>query len=187
MKNPLISQSEAFKKEAGALLKKSKILSFLKSYGCVRLTGSYRLGLMLNGDIDIHITNPGVTKDFAIEALNKLIKQGFFNGYLFYDWIKFRKAEFPKGYYLGLKTTFNQKKWKIDIWFLQKNDEKEIELMDLIEKNLDKKSRLTILKFKDIRNSRNLEIPSSKIYQAVIKKGITNPKEFLKNVCQELD
>lgn len=182
MKNSLINQSKAFKKEADLLLRKSKILGVLKPSGRIRFTGSYRLGLMFNGDIDIHIINPEVTKDSVIEVLNKLIKQGFFNGYLFYDWVKFRKTEFPKGYYIGLKTKFNQRKWKVDIWFLQKDDEKEIKLMDLIEKNLDRKSKLAILEFKNIRNRKNLEIPSSKIYQAVIKEGITNLQEFLKFV-----
>jgi hypothetical protein len=182
----LINQSKSFKKEADLLLRKSKILRLLEPSGQVRLTGSYKLGLMLNGDIDIHIINPKITKNSVIRVLNKLIKQGFFNGYLFFDWIKFRKAEFPKGYYIGLKTKFNQKKWKIDIWFIQKDDNKEIKLMGLVEKkNLGRKNKLTILKFKGIRNRKNLEIPSSKIYQAVIEKGITRQQEFLKFVKQD--
>lgn len=178
MKSSLVVQSKIFKKEADLLLQKSQLLAFLKRYGQVKLTGAYRLNLMLNGDIDIHIINPKINKDLAIEILNELIGQGFFNGYLFYDWVKFRKAEFPKGYYLGLKKKFNRKKWKIDIWFLKNDDHKENDLMDLVERNLNEKNKLTILEFKNLRNKRNLKIPSAKIYQAVIEKDVASFEEL---------
>jgi len=186
MRDSLISQSEVLKKEADLLLQKSNLLELLRDYGEVRFTGAYRLDLMFEGDIDIHVINPQITKESTVKVLNRLIEQGFFRAYFFGDWVKFRKVKFPKGFYIGLKTVFNQRKWKIDIWFLKKDDPKEIKLMNFIEKNLDSKKRLTILKFKQIRSRKNIEISSPDIYKIVIEKGITNTKDFLKLVKSEL-
>lgn len=181
MKDSLVNRSKILRKEADLLLEKSDLLGLLKDYGRVRFTGAYRLNLMLDGDIDIHIINPKITKKFVIKALNQLIDQAFFRIYLFGDWVQFGKPEFPKGYYLGLKTVFKQRKWKIDIWFLKKDDPEEIKLMDFIEKNLDSKRRLAILRFKEIRKRKNIEISSYDIYKMVMEKGIINDKDFLKS------
>jgi len=177
-----VKQSEIIKKDADLLLQKSNLLELLGVYGQVRLTGAYRLDLMFNGDIDIHVTNPRITKKSVVKALNQLIKQGFFRAYLLGDWVQFRKAKFPKGFYIGLKTVFNKRKWKIDIWFLKKDDLKETKLIDFVEKNLDSKKKQTILKFKQIRKRKNLKISGPDIYKAVLEKGITDPKDFLRLV-----
>ncbi|KPJ70820.1 hypothetical protein AMJ51_00840 [Microgenomates bacterium DG_75] len=182
MKDSLVNRSKILRKEADLLLDKSDLLELLRDYGRVRFTGAYRLNLMFEGDIDIHVINPQITKKAAVKALNQLIEQGFFRMYFFGDWVKFRRVEFPKGFYIGLKTVFNQRKWKIDIWFLKKDDPKEIKLINFIEKNLNSEKRLTILKFKQIRSRKNIEISSYDIYKIVTEKGITNTKDFLRLV-----
>lgn len=176
----LVKQSEIFKKEADSLLQNSKLLKLLRSYGRVRLTGAYRLNLMLDGDIDIHVTYPKMSKKSVIKILNQLIEQGFFRAYFFGDWVQFRRVKFPRGFYIGLKTVFNRRKWKIDIWFLKRDDSKEIRLINFVEKNLDSKKKQTILRFKQIRNRSNLKISGPDIYKIVLEKGITDPKDFLR-------
>lgn len=177
--NVLLRRAQQFKNDADLLLRKTGILNLLSKYGRIKITGSYYLNLMLNGDVDIYCISRQITKRLAVNVFNQFIKQNSFRGHLFYNFVKFRDKRFPKGYYVGLKIPFRNNKWKIDIWFLKKDDRKSSELMNLVERHLTDKNRITILKFKHYRNLNNLDIPSYKIYEAVMAKRIKSIKNFL--------
>lgn len=167
------------------MLKSSKLIEVLKKYGKVQFTGSYSFDLMLNGDIDIEVINPNFNKQKVGDTLSEIIQKGYFKGYMFYDWVKFRKKKFPKGYYIGLKIRKNNIKWKIDIWCLKKeNIKKAIQVRNLIKKSLTPQNKYNILKLKDFRNKYYPDIESVVIYEAVLNKGIKTIKDF-KNYIQQ--
>lgn len=176
MKQILTFPTKEIKQEADLLLKKSNLINFLSKHGKVSILGSYELDLMLDGDIDIYVVKDKTSKDSVIKILNNLIKAEKFNGYLFYDFYKKTKEYFPKGYYIGLKTKQNGRKWKVDIWFMDKMDKKSDQLMKSVKEGLNDKTRKTILKLKSYCKNKNLNIPSYFIYLAVIEKNITTIK-----------
>lgn len=182
-KNKLLKESRIIKQEAEFLLKQSRLPKLLAQYGEVKIAGGYALDLMMNGDIDIHVTNPNFTKISAVNVLNDLIKRGFFKGYLFYDFIKFikeRKPGFPAGYYIGLKRRFRGRKWKIDIWFTKPKDmAKQDALVNRLKEGITNDNKYLILKFKKLKENRNLNIRSFEIYKMVLLKGIKTQKQFL--------
>jgi hypothetical protein len=168
--------TKKMKQEADLLLKKSNLIDFLSKYGEVSIRGSYELGLMLDGDIDIYVIKNKINKNSTIKILDNLITAEKFNGYLFYDFYKKTRECFPKGYYVGLKTEQNNRKWKVDIWFMDKMDKKSDLLMNSIKNNLNDKNRRTILELKSYCKNKNLNIPSHNIYSAVIEKNIKTIK-----------
>ena len=176
----LMENSVKVKKEADLLLKKSDLLRVLSKYGTVYIRGSYELNLMVDGDIDIYVVNNKLNKKLAIKALNELIERNDYRGYLFYDFVKRRRAGFPKGYYLGAKTRFKNKKWKIDIWFMSAMDKKSDKLMNFVKINTDIKSKKIILSIKKSCKDRQLDISSYLVYLAVIENGVKTYNEFIK-------
>ena len=166
----LIKKSKWFKAEAETLLKRSQLLPFLAHYGEVKLTGSYALDLMLNGDIDIYVENPKITKTAVLRAFQQQAKGTFFHGCMFYDFVRVRRVGFPRGYYLGLRRDQRKTKWKIDIWFMRKLDGPSERLMAQLRTHLDDPLRLKILKLKHRRNAKGLSITSAEIYRTVLRR-----------------
>jgi uncharacterized membrane protein len=111
-----------------------------------------------------------------MDILNKLILKDQFRGYLFYDFTKRRRQGFPKGYYIGLKTKFNDNGWKIDLWFL--NKVRQAAFLPTLRQIGDNKA--TILKLKYQVLEKNLKIPSIDIYKAVIQRGIKDINKIKK-------
>lgn len=167
MSNTLESQASHLKKDGALLMNKSRLLELLGCFGKVHTTGSYTYDLMLDPDIDIYLELQDPSRESAKAILNALIDQGFWNGYKFFDWKKFRRPQFPKGYYLGLKNDWKDKRWKIDIWLFKRIPKKFLAL----EKQLlaiDKKTRLEILKQKDQRTKKHLKKSSYEIYKEIL-------------------
>lgn len=173
MSNELVKNSKIVKKDADLLLKKSDMLKVLSNYGEVFVRGSYELDLMVDGDIDIYIVNTKLDKKLAIKALNELIERNDFRGYMFYDFVKRRKKGFPKGYYLGVKTRFKDRKWKIDIWFMKSMDNVSDKFMKKVLAGLDDEKRIKILELKNKVKTDNVGIPSYLIYLAVIENNVS--------------
>ncbi|MDO8497808.1 MAG: hypothetical protein Q7S61_04665 [bacterium] len=173
----ILQESKSIKQQADDFLKDSGVLLTLQNFGKVRLAGSYDLDLMLTPDIDIYVNNPRDDKNVVIKALNTFIQQGYFNGYLFYDFIRFHKKGFPDGYYIGLKTPFRDTRWKIDVWFFSKSHDAN-PFIDKI-KQLPEDIKITILKLKKFRDEKLSDRVSSYcIYEAVIKNNIKTEQEF---------
>ncbi|NTU98547.1 hypothetical protein HGA64_00880 [Candidatus Falkowbacteria bacterium] len=178
MKNELQILSKQVKKEADLLLKKTKLIELLNKYGYVHKRGSYELDLMVDGDIDVYVIDKQFSKERAMQCLNELILQNAFRGYLFYDFVKRRKRGFPKGYYLGLKTLFNGKKWNIDIWFMKSMDGVSNRFMKKVVAGLNDVRREKILELKKIVKDRKIDLPSFVIYNAVIDGGVVDIKQL---------
>lgn len=177
------------RKQADFILRKSGLLELLAEYGEVHVTGSYAPNLMTTGDIDIHVVNPTIRKAAVKRVLDGLIKQNFFDGYHFHDWVSHfgtAHAVFGidplKGYYIALRTVFRGTRWKIDIWFLKRPDCKGAHLMKLLEDKLTEKTRSTILKLKEMRDKRErkVNISSSLIYETVIDGQVSTFRHLLK-------
>lgn len=173
----LVKNAAKLKGRAIKLLKDSGLIKILQKYGTVEIVGSYKYDLMTNNDIDIYVINQNVNRELAADALSKIIQKNYFRGYLFCNWVDNEPPfYFPKGYYIGLKYGgFDNRKWKIDIWFLP-HPLPEIEGID----RLSDQQKESILKLKTKRDIQNLNISSYLIYRNVIEKGIQNIKEIAK-------
>lgn len=176
----LLSKSKRYRRLAGKILQESKIISILKDFGKVELTGSYAADLMMNGDIDIYVINSSFSKNRVLDVFNKIVKSCKFQGYLFYDWKSHKHSEFPSGYYIGLKTKKYNDKWKIDIWFITRKEVRRIRYFNLKEMDIDKEKTLVILRLKDYRNKLPQNIPSNIIYDAVLENNIFTVPDFKK-------
>ncbi len=169
IKADLIKISKSLRLDADSLLKKSDLINKLSKYGKVSITGSYDLDLMMDGDIDIFIINKNLNKEKSISILNDLITDGYFNGYLYFDWTKRKHEGFPKGYYVGLKTNVKDIKWKVDIWLIKDVYRPAEKLMNFVRTNLNKKNKKIILDLKYKAKTKNLNLRSSDIYMKVLK------------------
>ena len=170
MKPDLIKLSNSLHVDADALLKKTDLIKKLSKYGDVYISGSYDLGLMIDGDIDLFIINKNIDKKKSVGVLNDLISKDDFNGYLYFDWIKRKHVGFPKGYYIGLKTNFRDRKWKIDIWLVNEIYRPTEKLMSFIKLNLNEKNKKTILSLKYKAKTKKLDLRSTDIYKRVLNK-----------------
>ncbi len=180
MSSNLNNLSQKLHREADALLEKSGVLKFLRRYGEVSIHGSYSLDLMVDGDIDVDVVNLKMTKKLSLEAFNRLIKKDYFRGYLFYDFASHFHPGFLPYYYVGLKTRFRGRKWKIDIWFVSKEDPRHESLARYIWKNLTPAKKELILKLKSQAKARGLEISGYRVYMAVLKNGVKSFQGLLK-------
>lgn len=165
----LIKISKSLHLDADSLLKKSNLINKLSKYGEVFISGSYKLDLMIDGDIDIFIINRNINKEKSVGILNDLIVDGYFNGYFYYDWMKRQRTGFPRGYYIGLKTNFKDIKWKVDIWLIKDIYKPAEKLMKFVQANLNEKNKKLILDLKYKAKNKNLNLRSSEIYLKVLK------------------
>lgn len=94
--------------------------------------------------------------------------------FMFYDFVSRRKKGFPKGYYLGLKTRYRSRKWKVDVWFLKTNDNVSDRFMKKIIAGLNPENRELILQLKKMVKDQNIGLPSFLIYEAVVCSGIVD-------------
>lgn len=180
----LLARSKELQGEASKLLSSSDLLSLLRRYGHPEIVGSYQAGLMVHGDIDIHISRSKMfTKTEVLKILTRIIGKTFFTSYFFGDWYKSGKDQnFPHGYYIGLKKMYCGQKWKIDLWFMsekenRRHDQKQIDVSTI---ELTIAQKITIMRLKQYRNSIGITLSGQKIYEAVIVDGITTIAGFKK-------
>ncbi|MEI7463436.1 MAG: hypothetical protein WCK03_03515 [Candidatus Taylorbacteria bacterium] len=178
----LTEQSSKFKKLADELLASSKLLQILEKFGQIRIVGSYAAGLMMHGDIDIHILrDKEFSKQETLDIFNEIVALTKFNSYYIGDWNDSNvHPEFPYGYYIGLKTRIGDIKWKIDMWFLSIAEQERFdkENMDVTKLTLSDEQREAILTFKKYRQENNIKISGQEIYELVINKGVKKLDEF---------
>lgn len=180
--NKLFEENARLVKTADELLADSGILEILKKFGQVIITGGYKIGLLVYGDIDIYVVNTEFTKEKALAILSELVQKTKLNVYILGDWINFKDPNFPSAYYLGLKTNFGipEERWKIDIWLLTKREAHKRDLSDLITGSLSDEQRETILRFKKYIFDHNLKISGYFVYRAVLQKNILQLNKFKK-------
>lgn len=174
----VLGESRATREEAGAFLREFGLLEHLARYGEVQLFGSYRWDTMLAPDLDLNVSNPAADLDLALDALVTLAHTGNFYSYRLDDWVTFSLDGFPTGHYLGLKRSYNDRRWKVDIWFLQAPNAGS----DWIEERMTEESRRVILAFKQLARTRNLPVKSNDIYRMALLEGVTDTDSFLEVV-----
>ena len=165
--------------DADSLLASSGLVPLLKEFGHVTFQGSYLYRLMTVPDIDIYVTSPRAGREQARTILLRLIDQAFWNAFFFGDWVQFHHEGLPTGFYLGLKHTFRDKRWKIDIWNLP-----EVPL-DSVAFNramsaLSKEQRQVVLQIKEWRDSAAPKVSSKMIYDAVLQGKARDVSSFQK-------
>jgi hypothetical protein len=174
----LVSESLRWQETANELLEQSGLLSFLKERGEVYFTGSYRYGLLMSADIDLYLLHPQAGKEQALSVLMALIEQGYWNVYLYGDWVKFRAPDMPIGYYVGLKRDFAGARWKIDIWNTPQVAPNSLKYNAWIEKSLTPETRKIILAIKKANVLHKWNISGVTIYDAVLTDKVNNVEAF---------
>ncbi len=186
----LTEQSNKFKSLADELLAFSKLPQILEKYGHVRFVGSYATGLMMHGDIDIHILrDKEFSKQETLDIFNEIVASTKFNSYYIGDWNDSNvHPEFPYGYYIGLKTRIGDIKWKIDIWFLSIAEQDRFDRgnMDVTKIASSNEQREAILAFKKYRQENGVKISGQEIYEMVINKDVVGLDEFKKLLTNRL-
>ena len=182
----LLSLSDTYKQTATKFLRESYLLSVLESYGRLEFTGAYAANVMLHGDVDITvIRNNEYSQDELFTILKDIhdtcgdtIRSLFIKA----DWDDPRFGQvYPYGKYIGLKTRINNERWKFDVWFISEAEAaRDRGVLDISKVDLTEEQRCTILKFKQYRKDHELKASGHEIYEAVLKKGLTNPLEYFK-------
>jgi hypothetical protein len=178
----LVEQSHEFRRQGEELLSSSELPQVLGKYGELKFVGSYPAELMMNGDIDIHVVREkAFSKQEVLDAFNDIASHTHFISYYIGDWNGTNiHPEFPDGYYVGMKTKFADRNWKIDTWFISYDEQakRDQEKIDITRTPLSEKQRESILQFKKFRNDNNVGISGQKIYEIVINEGITELEDF---------
>lgn len=194
----LMEKQADLQKEAHKILGQLQLIEKLSKYGKPEIIGSLFLGLMVWRDIDIEVENDNLTK----EELGELVKNIILDTEYRIDFTviyncQFLKPHLPKGTYLGIKfydhlpkeeqSSKSDKIWKIDIWFLPKENLQGSLKTNEIKNNLTDDSKKIILEIKEElwQNPKYKKIITSiDIYEAVLDKGVKNLEEF-KNYLKE--
>ncbi len=184
----LLHYSNTLKNEADILLSQTGIADDLSKYGKVNFFGAYAGNVMMHGDIDVTVVrdNPYSAEEI-LNILKALYLKGKFRSYFIKgDWDDERKGnEFPHGHYIGMKQRLNGEKWKVDVWFVDKeeSENRNKNLLDIASITLTEEQREVILEIKKYRMDNKLDISGQQIYEAVLNKGVGGVDDF-KNTLQ---
>lgn len=184
MNKELLEKSITNRNTAIKLLEITKIKEILSRYGEVHEHGSYLYDLMLESDIDLIVSSKEVSDEQAANLSKKLIETNQWNSFMYCNWMtlpSFDKAAnplFPFGYYYCLKKEFENKRWKVDIFYIPNNELKRILRPRPVYND---EQKLIIL---DLKNHKRLgrlpaEMSSQLIYNAVIEDNVNNLEEFI--------
>ena len=172
----LTAEVDGWVGDGDALLRHLDLLVRLSGYGEVRLVGSYPLTLLLNGDIDIHVVDGGMTRQAVLDAHRRFMEDDIYNGVLYYDWERYQNPDFPHGHYVGLKLPWRDRPWKIDLWFVREDRNRGAQ--EWIQAGLNDQTRSAILRLKHWRNTFQPRMSSMKIYDAVLRRGVRDIAGF---------
>jgi len=181
----LIAMSKRLKGDADQLLDSSDLLSMLSHHGEPKLVGSYPAGLMVHGDIDLHVVrNKKFNKSEVLKILAHIVARTPFtqSGYYHCHWLNSGKnPNLPRGYYIGLKTMYRDREWKIDLWFVSSAEQqRQEERLNICNIQLSHAQRITILCLKQYRNDADIKVSGQKVYEAVLINGVTTIAGFRK-------
>lgn len=179
MINYLQEQAE-LKKQADEILKELNLLVILKKYGEITFVGSYALDLMVKKDIDIVVTSIMDYKNF-LEFVNYLFPKKNIYGLNLQDFSKSIYPNRPYGIYCGITYLIKPDTfWKIDVWFMTKEENGAKKLVDWVKEKLTNENREIILKIKNemLNTKHGKEISGMDVYKAVLEKGIKDLNGF---------
>ena len=172
------------------MLRDTGLVEDLKNFGEIHFSGAYSGDVMMHGDIDITVVREiPYTSEEVLDILKFLYLKGKFRSYFIKgDWDDDRKgAEFPHGHYIGLKQRLNREKWKVDIWFVSREEfeGRKGNFLNIGDVTLTDEQRELILEFKKYRNDHKLVISGQEIYDAILNKSIKNIDQFIKTTLKK--
>lgn len=200
----LLIHQEQLQKEGQEVLEKLDLVNLLSRYGEVELVGSFVLGLMTWRDIDILIGCKNIDRDDLSKLSSELIKKCHERiDISFIDNNKGEIAHRPVGIYFGISyypedikpadlLSSNEKKWKIDCWFVSENGLVDTKYTSELKDRLTDESREIILEIKkEVTGNKKYgkEIFSVDIYDAVLDEGVKDLEgfiEYLKKANRDL-
>jgi hypothetical protein len=180
----LLTISNSYREKADGFLNKSRLLETLQKYGRIEFEGAYAGNVMLHGDVDIKVVqNNEYTQDeifIILKDIHDTCGDNIRSLFIKADWDDPRFGrQYPYGRYIGLKTLLNEERWKFDIWFISEAEAtRERGVLDISKTNLTEVQRIKILEFKHYRKDHGLKVSGQEIYEAVLEKEITDPKEY---------
>lgn len=186
----LLKRAERLHEEAQRIINDLGLITFLERISDPVLIGSAKNGLMVCKDIDLHAYMEDVDREKVLNILKPLGEMPTIQKVQFSNFKELRrdhlesKKDFPRGYYVGLRSIQPSGEWKIDIWFGKKDaflgaydSEKLL--------NIGKKKKVLILKIKDkmLKDGGGYKkgITAVDIYKAVYNEEVNSLEDFLKN------
>lgn len=178
----LLKQQSILQADASQILEILSLEVLFKDFGTLVIGGSYVTGLMTWPDIDVAILQEDKPKRSQMhEIVRLLFKNDIITGVNVMDNTSLLNPHHPNGIYCGIKCYFNDKKWKIDLWFVKDGTPVGLEDVKMIKKELNEEKKITILRIKYAifdNPKYKKSIFSTDIYEAVIHQGVTNLDEF---------
>lgn len=191
--NELLTHQEKLQKEAGELLGRTAVLSFLQRLGEPIQTGSSVTGLMVYPDIDFSVQNDNLNINDAIALTESLFKELKITALKIADFSQDENEN--ASYYIGFELPFKDKSWHIDATVTKKGPigTDPPELADWLD-NMSFEDRLTILKLKKelidakryvgARSYPPYTFRSAHLYEAILKgsaKSIFDLENYFKS------
>lgn len=84
----LLGDARAWRERAARLLEASDLPVLLREHGRIVFSGSYAYDTMMSPDIDLHLLLNAFSRQGAVEVLDALIHQDWWNTYTFGDWVQ---------------------------------------------------------------------------------------------------
>jgi hypothetical protein len=179
----LVAQGD-LQAEASSVLADLDLFERIRPVGTPTQTGSSALGLMVARDIDVTTVCPSleIAPIFDVGrglALHPRIRRITFRN----DTGHWRtEPEYPDGLYWMVESVSDAGvEWKLDLWFiLEGTTQFDLEHMRTLPPRLTREARLAILRIKHERRERPPaeQVPSYRIYEAVLDHGIQKPDDF---------
>ena len=179
----LLADATVWRETASRLLEACDLPLILGDHGRIVFSGSYAYDTMMSPDIDLHLLQNVFSRQSAVEVLDALIRQDWWNTYSFGDWVqeRFRATvggRAPMGYHIKLGATFEGMPWNVDAWVLDEGKYAD-DLWAPRMATITGEQRLAILRLKRARAIGALRSLGVDIYAAVIDHHVKTPEAFL--------
>lgn len=179
----LLLEAQAWRRRATALLDTSGLTRILGDHGRLILSGACAYDTMMSPDIDLHLVPDVFSRDKAVEIVNVLIDQDWWNTLTLGDWVqdRFHAAAFgtvTRGYFLRLAGFFEGVRWNVDTWLLDPAKYPG-DTWGPRMAGITPEQRLAILGIKAARAEGALRATGVAIYEAVLDYQIATPKAFI--------
>ena len=198
----LLEKQKKLQEEAQEVLRELSFEEILGKFGEVRFAGSFETGLLVWRDIDCEVWVAEVDRkkiaEFVKEVISATSKNILFR---IMDNRDQKNPHHPKGIYLEINYCLdpdsgswkdNEEVWKIDCWFVTKDESRTLDYTESIKEKLTDEKRKIILEIKNqIWKSPKYkkQIYSVDIYYGVLDAGVTDMdsfREYLKSIGKEI-
>jgi len=185
----LLKKAKELHKEAQKIIDDLGLIFFLERISDPVLIGSAKNGLMVGKDIDFHAYMDNIEREKILDILKPLGEMPTIQKVQFSNFRELRrdhlesKKDFPRGYYIGLRSIQPSGEWKIDIWFGKPdafseayNSEKLLNIAD------EKKALILKIKNETLKDGGGYKkgITAVDIYREVFEEKVGSLEDFLR-------